>query len=73
MTKEGFLDTNEAVKAALTNISTFLRAVEKLHIDNIRFPNDRKRYYRPEDVERIRQEIYKNKVVITEPPKTKAA
>jgi hypothetical protein len=70
--KDGLLEINEAITAAKTNRSTFLRAVVKLNIPNIKIPNDRKRYYRPEHVELIRQHIYKNKEVI-EPPQLPAA
>jgi DNA-binding transcriptional regulator GbsR (MarR family) len=65
--KNGLLEINEAIKAAKTNRSTFLRAVVKLNIPNIKIPNDRKRYYRPEHVEQIRQHIYKDKEVIESP------
>lgn len=73
MSKDGLLDIDEAIKAALTNRSTFLRTVERLNIPNIKIPNDRKRYYRPEHVEQIRQHIYKNKEVIQSPQLAAAA
>ena len=72
MTKEGFFTIEEAIKTALTNRSTFLRAVAALGIPNIKIPNDKRRYYRPEHVEQIRAYIYKDKEVV-EPPKFKAA
>lgn len=67
VTKEGFFTTIEAVAELKTNRSTFLRAVDALKIPNIKFPNDKNRYFRPEHVQAIRQKIYGGKEVIDSP------
>jgi hypothetical protein len=73
MIREGFFTTDEAIAELHTNRSTFLRAVVFLKIPNIKFPNDKHRYFRPEHVEQIRANIYKNKEVVTDSPQQLAA